>query len=349
MLKCKGRLASFLHSILSGSPLLCDEGTSPRPLWPLPLPYPEVFRSGSQSGAGWKKRRVCLQLVVLNWLFLGQPDVAPRSLKLGLKLMPAQWKVVRLLEDLAEDDNSVQKVDACGMGRSASKTESQDDELGALHRALWQVQESAPFYGRRNFSPAARVERDEEFPLSSHVVGKLPGKPFVTAKPLESERLQFGAAPRFDPLPFLDSKTAAMYMEPSLFHKEEHEAPPVVSIRASPSEKLRLFGKMAECGRLKLLTEDEVEERYASGLFAVVKDLERDRLIMDSRPANVREKGLNHWCGCLASAALLGQIVLLPEEDLNMSGEDLKDFCYQVVVGPSRAARNCLVLRLSSA
>lgn len=347
MLKCAGRLSAFLHGILSGAPLLCDEGTPTHALWPVPLPYPEVFRSGADGAKSWKKRRLCLQLVVLNWLYLGQANGAPKSLCLGRKLTPGQWRIVRLLESLADDANSVQKVDAMGMGRSAAKVETQDEEIAALHRALVQVQHATSFYGAATCSMPSRSADESEPRYSGAAVGKLQKKPFVTAKALEASRLQFGPAPAFDPLPYMDSKTAAMYVEPGLFHKADPEPPPRVHVRASAEEKMRLYEKLACTGRLRLLRLDEVEELYASGLFAVVKDLERDRLIMDSRPANSRERGLNHWCGSLASASMLGQIMLENDEKLCMSGEDVKDFFYQFLVSPARAARNALVGKLT--
>ena len=337
LLKCNGRLAVFLHSILSATSLLCDEGTPDQALWPLPLPYPEVFRSGVNVLDGWKKRRLCLQLVVLDWLYLGQPAAAPKSLKLGQRLTPGQWRIVRLLESLADDANSIVKVDAAGMGRCASKAETQDEELGALHRALLQVQQSAPKYGGGSFSCTTFTPESEK-KYAGSVVGKMTGKPFVAAKALQAERIQFGPPPSFDPFPYMDPKTASMYEQPGLFHKDAHDAPPHVSVRATAEEKMSLFLKMAACGRLKLLKADEVEEAFASGLFAVTKDLARDRLIMDSRPANCREIGLNHWCGAMANASMLGQIVLEDGEELLMSGQDVKDFFYQFVVGSERAA-----------
>ena len=189
MLKCSGRLSSFLHGILSGTPLHYVEETPVHALWPVPLPYPEVFRSGADGSTAWKKRRLCLQLVVLNWLYLGQVGGPPSTLRLGRKLSPGQWRIVRLLESLAEDANSVQKVDAMGMGRSAAKAETQDDEVAALHRALLQVQQSSSFYGADRSSFSSRPADAEEPRFSGEVLGKLQAKPFVTAKPIEADLL----------------------------------------------------------------------------------------------------------------------------------------------------------------
>ena len=181
------------------------------------------------------------------------------------------------------------------------------------------------------------------------MVGATDGLPYVAARPLESDRIVFGAPPNFDPLPYLDHKTAAMYEHPEQHHRQDPEEPPRVSIRATADEKLRLYRKMADCGRLSFLREEEVDASFASGLFGVVKDMARDRLIMDSRPANGREQGLNHWCGCLANAALLGGIELETSEELRLSGQDIKDFFYQFVIGHSRACRNALVGKLTAA
>ena len=85
-----------------------------------------------------------------------------------------------------------------------------------------------------------------------------------------------------------------------------------------------------------------------SGLFCVPKDLSRDRLIMDSRPPNSAEIGLNRWTQCAASGFLLAGIELAPDQQLLCSGQDVKDFYYQFVVSRRRAARNALVGRLSA-
>ena len=355
LLKCGGDLASFVQSMLSDVPFLRDEGTPLRLPWPMPIPYPEAFKRGGGDGSMWRKRRTCVQVMVLNWLWLGRPSIAPRSLKLGQKLTSGQWRIVRLFEALSEDANSVLVVDAAGMGRSAAKTETQDEELGALHRAVGAMQNVAFSYGQRSHGRSGREEKesnpgnyknDDEDRWQKLVIGQSDTASFTTAKPLIADRIKFGPKPGFDPVPFLDPKTAAMYVHPELHHRDEPDEPPSVSVRAEPQEKVKLFRNMAACGRLKLLPEGAAEERFASGMFAVVKDMEKDRLIMDSRPANGREIGLNHWCSCLANASLLGGIELRPDEDLLLSGQDIKDFFYQFTVGPDRLRRNCLIGKL---
>ena len=347
VLKCGVPFGKFLHSILSDDPHHRDDGTLPDGPWPLPMPYPEAFRRGGCSNL-WRKRKLCVQVAMLDWLYLGKPVRAPRTLKLGRKLSPGQWEIVHHLERLAEDVNSVLFVNAESMGRCASKAEAQDDEIGALHRALCGLEGAGGgLYkgGRKRLQTV--FEGGSSFSFG-RILGSLSGQSYVNAKPIVADRIKFGDPPAFDPLPFLDARTAAMYEEPQLFERELEGDVPHVAVRASKDERLKLFKMMAACGRLKMLQSSEVEPAFAAGLFAVPKDLEKDRLIMDCRPANMKELGLNHWCGCMANASLLGGIELGEDEDLLMSGQDIKDFFYQFVVSKRRCARNCLAVHLTA-
>ena len=118
LLKACDGLARFLHSMLGSVPSLRDDGTQ-QGVWPIPIPYPEAFRSLDSS----------------QWLFLGKPAACPASLRIGSKLTAKQWRVITRMESLAEDMNSVFRIAAQDMGRSAAKSELHDGELAALHRA----------------------------------------------------------------------------------------------------------------------------------------------------------------------------------------------------------------------
>ena len=350
LLKCRGGVASFLQSILSKCPHLRSEDTPHSSVWPMPLPYPEVFRSGNSDLATWRRRRLCLQVTVLNWLALGRPSVAPRSIALGQRLHLRQWRVVRTLEFLVEDKNSVLKVDAQGMGRSAAKAESQHHEIGALHRALSSLQGNQRLYdswhGKRACSNDKTGGVGSDFSFGRHVgFTKAPNN--IVAKALVADRLKFGDAPRFDPTAYLDGHTAAMYSEPGNFHKDVFEKPPPVSIRATATEKIKLYQKLAACKRLAFLPCRDVEPEYSSGLFSVVKNMQKDRMIMDSRPPNVREIPAARWTACMASAAALTTFELREHEVLRCSGQDVSDFFSQFLVPAARLRRNVLHGKLS--
>ena len=315
-------------------------------LWPIPIPYPEAFRAANSQD--WRKRKISLQIVVLDWLFLGKPAAAPSCLRNGRKLSAKQWRVVVRMEALAEDMNSIFCVTAQDMGRSAAKTEMHDDELGALHRACAAVASMAGNYGVGDVRKRAGNGSKGSSPGAwGTVAGQLQTSSNFTAKSIVADRINFGPAPAFDPLPFLDSKTAAMYDNPQSFFKDVPDDPPRVSVRATHLEKLNLFKKMAACNRLAALAPHEVEEAYASGLFAVCKNLDWDRLIMDCRPATGREIGLQRWTSAMASANALSQVELDPSENLTMSGEDVQDYFYQFVISDARRRRNALVGKLS--
>lgn len=334
--------------MLSKIPDLRDEGTWPS-LWPVPIPYPEAFRSSVSSN--WRKRRLSLQVAVLDWLFLGKPAACPPSLRIGSRLSARQWKMVLLLESLAEDMNSVFCVTAQDMGRTAAKTELHDAEIGALHRACNSL--DSQFGGYSVDRRVGRSGNGSVDPVNDglwgDVVGSIDAADHVAAKPIVADRIKFGDAPGFDPLPYLDFKTAAMYECPQNFFKSEPDIPPKVSVRASYSEKMALFRRMAACGRLSAFPQQQVDHMFSSGLFAVGKNLEFDRLIMDCRPANGREQGLNHWTACMASATVLSQIELGDAEELRMSGEDVQDYFYQFKISKDRCVRNSLVGLLTEA
>jgi hypothetical protein len=107
VLKYGFKLRSFLHSYLSNQPCPGDQGTRDGSPWPMPIPYPEVFRAGGGGASVWKKRRVSFEILILNCFTLGKPSTCPSTLWLGRRLSAAQWRAVRSLENRSEDLNSV--------------------------------------------------------------------------------------------------------------------------------------------------------------------------------------------------------------------------------------------------
>lgn len=63
LLKACDGLGRFLHSMLGSVPSLRDDGTQ-QGVWPIPIPYPEAFRSLDSNQ--WRKRRLVLQIVALD-------------------------------------------------------------------------------------------------------------------------------------------------------------------------------------------------------------------------------------------------------------------------------------------
>ena len=95
---------------------------------------------------------------------------------------------------------------------------------------------------------------------------------------------------------------------------------------------------MAETGRLALLDAATVEPRDLNGLFAVLKDEQRDRLILDARPPNRLEAGLCRWTKLMVCSSALLDLHLPPDFNFLVYSEDLRDFYYDFVVSDERPA-----------
>lgn len=94
--------------------------------------------------------------------------------------------------------------------------------------------------------------------------------------------------------------------------------------------------------RLTLAPEQKVRADRCCGAFSLLKDAQKDRLIIDARPANAVEPTLSNWTKTLGSISALLQLELLPGHKLYMSGADLKDYYYCFAVSPARSLRNAL-------
>ncbi len=92
----------------------------------MPIPFPEVCRSGSLDGSrdGALKCGVNAMVLVLKHLHLAQPSVAPSCLRLGNRLSKRQWDSVALLKSFLKSWVEEDDVDSVSMGRSPSKVES---------------------------------------------------------------------------------------------------------------------------------------------------------------------------------------------------------------------------------
>lgn len=355
ILSTRCEFQGFLQSILK-NPGLQHGPTSCSALWPMPLPFPEVFKKGGAKikESHWK-RLICLQVAMLDWLVLGSPSASPGAIGLGRPLNARQWSVVRTLEHLIQDGNTPNSVDAGDMGRAASKVEDFQDCLAALHRAVGSLQAFGGDYMSHELSRPRSMnldDFDECSPLDCGVpVGRLDRAVPIAAKPLIAQRLHFPEAPRFDPHPYFDEATTLRYDAPlsaGFVPEEVVQKPPHVQVRAQRCERVKLYKKLAAAKMIEMVGDDEFYPDYRSGLFAVVKDSERDRMVLDGRPANMLDKGQTKWVHAMANPAVLSQLYIAPDNILMMSGEDLKDFFYQFKVNRERTARNTLADKLTA-
>lgn len=86
---------------------------------------------------------------------------------------------------------------------------------------------------------------------------------------------------------------------------------------------------------------------HRAGMFALMKNLTTDRLILDCRPANLLEPGLNQWTQTMGSLVPLLSWHVPPGHKIVAAGEDLKDYYYYYVISPIRSKRNALAMRLT--
>ena len=265
LLRSGGAIGDFLQSMLNIVPQNRDDSTSRSSVWPIPRPYPETFESCS-SIAMWRKKRLCLQVLMLNWFWLGEPGNCPDDLWLGRRLY-RQWRIVFTLENLAEDANSVNEVDAAAMGRCAGKVELQDGEIAAIHRACEELHSYK--HGGRLRGVAVHDNPGAESPALDGAYGSFSGvapkTSDVAARPIVAGRLQFGPEPRFDPVNYLDPRTAEMYENPQAFSDYKSALPPVGRIRGCKEEVLELYRKLASSKRLVPLAADQVDPSFTSG------------------------------------------------------------------------------------
>ena len=338
--RAKTPLASFWHSLRSAPPgkLPGQRGR----LWPMPVPYPDLHRPGGQRSRSDVPRKLALNatVLVLSWLYLGQPATPRRSdaLSLGTPLSSEQWAVVETLGRGVDAWNAQPLIGPEAMGRNAAKVESCEEILRAL--------EGKGEPAARFSLPAGGCEPSAEV-LSSQVCGTLNLEPASLAQSIVPERLRFFEEPSFDPRPFLSSPSRAVYRRPLDFARPipEEEAVPRTQVRCSRDAAVRLLEVLDQCGRLALRPSGAIRDRVLNGLFAIPKDFQRDRMILDARAPNQAEAVSQPWLRSMASLEQLQWIELKSDEEMRVSAEDLKEFYHCFQVEEQRICRNGLALK----
>jgi hypothetical protein len=170
-------------------------------VWPLPIPYPEG-RSGNTAASNFSFRRgVNAVVLLLNWLYLGQPGKVPSTYKLDAPLSGPQLAVVKRLERLMGEWKTAPPITAAAMGRAAGKVESLEEQVRELTRAA----ESFAFSGSAKL-PSKNVS---SVPKPASMFSEV-----QVAKEIESHRLKFSGRPAFDPTPFLEGAAKELYEDP---------------------------------------------------------------------------------------------------------------------------------------
>ncbi|CAE7224208.1 Ap1g1 [Symbiodinium sp. CCMP2456] len=307
-------------------------------LWPMPVPYPDLHLRGGQRSRSDVPRKLALNatILVLSWLYLGQPATPRRSdaLGLGTPLSSEQWAVVETLGRGVDAWNAQPLIGPEAMGRNAAKVESCEEILRALEERGDSPQSSGGATAAGQF-------------LSARSCGTLNLEPASLAQSIVPERLRFFEEPSFDPRPFMSSQTRAVYRRPLDFARPipEDEAVPKTQVRCTRDAALRLLKVLDGCKRLSLRPIGAVRDRVLNGLFAIPKDLQRDRMVLDARAPNQAEAVTQPWLRSMASLEQLQWLELKGDEDLRVSAEDLKEFYHCFQVEEQRICRNGLALK----
>ncbi|CAE8615169.1 unnamed protein product [Polarella glacialis] len=349
LLKMKGSLSEFTRSVLSSTRTNQKEPSEKEgaiAVWPMPPPYPECWRRSEERIADRAfKTFINLLVVVFSWLHLQRPRVAPPAARMGAPLSSGQPQAVGRLESLAAAWNVSHFVEPSDMGRSALKVEGLEAVLQTLLLKASSLRTDLAKYSPsvRRGSNAEALPGFDSRDQATVEIGHVSKGSLQLAKEVDPSRLNFGGTPEFDPVPLLSETAAARYIAPLDHRLPAPKGPmPKAKVRASRLRQLQLFEKLDSTGRLAIFPYEKRDD--VSGLFALVKDLLKDRMILDARPPNLWEEGINEWTRTMASAASLLQIYLEPGRDLYFSGDDLKDYYYYYYfrVSLQRALRNRL-------
>ena len=142
------------------------------------------------------------------------------------------------------------------------------------------------------------------------VVGRFRAPNLEVAKPIMSSRIKVLANPPAFDLPSLyDSSIATAFEKPSCLPlKPPYPTPSRVRVRGDKDGIFDFYRRLDASGGLQLLPCTATRPEDRSGLLAVHKDVDRDRMILDARPPNRRERALKSWTFLMASASTLCHI-----------------------------------------
>ena len=155
----------------------------------------------------------------------------------------------------------------------------------------------------------------------------------------------------FDPVPYLtDPVVRKAYLDPNTLRKPIADWPKCrpAHVNCSRQQLLKLAAKWDDVGALRIVPAEQVNESELVGLFAIPKDREFDRLIIDPTTINSRCQGYSNFTRLLAPGALLTQLHLDDGEVARFSADDLTEIYYTYVVSDERSKRNALRMKFDA-
>ena len=338
-----------------------DNHVSRGSIWPVP---PPLWRWTGNASPGPRQRRrrrrlfsqhLLLQHIVcmLNWISLGYPNKPTHRAQAGEPLTDDQSKVLETLHEHVAHFCSQQTFSSDDLGRFGEKFKalnysskelpqhSEVDLLGLLHEI------------HRDLDPYTKFEKphfvtrtDHEMDHSScEYTPSTIKMPNTTNKPVIASRIKWKHPPSFDPRPYLlDPVVASVFDNPDSLRLPEYLWPnkPKARVHCSRPELLRLMKIWDAKGSLALFPCSAVREDETVGIFAVPKDEDYDRLILNPTVLNSRMTPYSNFTKKLAPGSLLALLHLEPGQSFRFAADDLSDFYYTFRVSKLRARRNCI-------
>ena len=309
-------------------------------------------------------KTLCLQAVVvaLNWITLGHAHSPPECGRTGFPMSSQQHEMLERLEDLVDYFLSAPTAPLESLGRSGEKLAQLakqaflmhspsriDLSFVDIHSFLDFIQASFDPYTHKHrkasghgYTAASHPGEDscrkEEQPVRITSLGS-------TAKPVVADRIKWKLAPAFDPGPFLsDPIVRRAYVDPDVLRRPPDDWPKLAraKVHASREEVLRLASKWDALRACRLVPCSRVNPHEAVGIFAVPKDAEYDRLILNPTVINSRCYPYSAYTKTIAPGYLMALVRLDDHERLVVSSDDLCEFYYTFTVSQKRAKRNAI-------
>ncbi len=332
------------------------------PLWPVP---PPLWRwTGNMSpGPRQRKRRrlhqikfLLLQRIVcmLNWIVLGYPDSPSQRAQAGEPLSGDQVKILDTLTKHISHFCNHGRIARADLGRFGEKFDALQtaaEELPShlevdLEVILREISDSMDSYVKREKPHfAEQTQHDEDHAACQHDPSYV-SVPNVNNKPVIASRIKWKHPPSFDARPFLlDPIVASVYDNPDTLRKPSYQWPnkSKARVHCKRNELLELMKIWDAHGSLALFPCNEIDPQETVGLFAVPKDEDFDRLIINPPTVlNSRMMPYSNFTRKLAPGVLLGLLSLNDHESFRFCADDLSDFYYTFKVSRARAKRNCI-------
>ena len=327
-----GGFPEFLKRSLS-RPVHCPD--SPRAdLWPCP---PPMWRwTGSASISPKRRRRKrwhqiraqALQTIVacLNWLSLGHAKSPPAHARIGAPMSSQQLDMIARLEAQLTYFLAAPAMSRADLGRAGEKLAKICHATiklpnpnfcdGKVFSFLNHVHQELDPYGRcpehegpSNVPGSSRP--DASMSASEQELGQQVALQISPAKPVVSDRMKWKLGPSFDPSLFLsDPVVKKAFADPNILRRPVAQWPRRrrAKVHCSRTELVQLATKWDALGACRLVSAASVDPQEAVGLFAVCKDQDYDRLIINPTVINSRSFGCNAFTKTLAPGHLAGLI-----------------------------------------